>query len=741
MLENKTIRTKILSQLEAEDFIGRTNELDEILRHAKEESNSRGMLILSAPFNGLSELLRQTYDRLFYEQGEIIPVYFSFSKNDHTAEQVARRFLQTFLLQVVAFRRNAANLLNSAPDICEISEIAVPADGHWIDRLVSSCEINSHLKDKRAFVKQSLSAPLRAKFFGANVFVIFDNFQQIESIKGEVNLLDELKEIYERSSVPFVFGGRRRYVLNAVQSGNAKLQKVDVLRLHSLSEADSILLVSHLSEKSEVGINPQTTDLITQKFDGNPSLISSFFLSAKETNEDLDSFQKLEQLYVDSALGGRISKFYDTLLAEITTNFETRKKIIDLLANEESRTPIETWRKRLNLSEDNFQRIIELLHIHEIIQLNAGMVEFSAGNEILRDYLEARYRLEVVGETRALVVGNLLAGSLKRAPVTMSRFYRRSTAIGLREILGVFDCQEIPASLLDYKLFKERHKGATEEQVFAVIENEREKINLPQIFYTANCAAFYPPIGQFTDEKRAAVALGFETGNYLDENEVVWIAAEVDSKLEASAELTEFWCDRLEMVALMCNFINYRLWLITPEGFSPEALEIIKQRRGYGTSRQQIEYLVKHLKAEKLLKAPLNANEYEMIVPMGDDTEMIAAHAVEEIARRHDFQPRAINQIKTALVEACINAAEHSLSPDRKIYQKFTVEDDKIIITISNRGIKIPPKKQAESTTEIEPNEGRRGWGLKLMRNLMDEVKFEQVDDGTRISMIKYLKK
>ncbi|NJM54198.1 MAG: hypothetical protein HC846_12940 [Blastocatellia bacterium] len=49
MLENKTIRTKILSQLEAEDFIGRTNELDEILRHAKEESNSRGMLILSAP--------------------------------------------------------------------------------------------------------------------------------------------------------------------------------------------------------------------------------------------------------------------------------------------------------------------------------------------------------------------------------------------------------------------------------------------------------------------------------------------------------------------------------------------------------------------------------------------------------------------------------------------------------------------------------------------------------------------
>ena len=45
--------------------------------------------------------------------------------------------------------------------------------------------------------------------------------------------------------------------------------------------------------------------------------------------------------------------------------------------------------------------------------------------------------------------------------------------------------------------------------------------------------------------------------------------------------------------------------------------------------------------------------------------------------------------------------------------------------------------KKAE---EIEPHDGRRGWGLKLMKNLMDEVKMEQTDDGTRISMVKYLK-
>ena len=36
---------------------------------------------------------------------------------------------------------------------------------------------------------------------------------------------------------------------------------------------------------------------------------------------------------------------------------------------------------------------------------------------------------------------------------------------------------------------------------------------------------------------------------------------------------------------------------------------------------------------------------------------------------------------------------------------------------------------------------GRRGWGLKLIRDLMDEVEFERVDDGTRLRMTKYLRR
>jgi serine/threonine-protein kinase RsbW len=126
---------------------------------------------------------------------------------------------------------------------------------------------------------------------------------------------------------------------------------------------------------------------------------------------------------------------------------------------------------------------------------------------------------------------------------------------------------------------------------------------------------------------------------------------------------------------------------------------------------------------------------------MGEDNELIAAHTAEQIAKRLTFKPEAINQIKTAVVEACINASEHSFSPDRKIYQRFRVESDRLVVTISSRGV-VPTNLNGASprpdTTEAA--EERRGWGLKLIRTLMDEVEFERVDDGTSLRMTKYIR-
>ena len=728
-------RTKILSSVRAEDFIGRTAETDKLLRHARGENTSHGFLLLSAPAIGASELLKQIYDQLFYEQSEIIPFYFAFKKSDKTALQCAVRFLQNFLQQAIAFRRQNAKILDAAPEVCELARLAEPSDTNWIDCLIETCQTESRLRDERAFIRQAFSAPLRAAAQNAKVFVMLDRLHEAENFSDEIDFIAELNEIFARSEMPFVFSGRRRFLFNEVRENYISHE------LKPLSFSDAGLLTENLAEKFTVKINEQTRDLIAIQMQGSPLFTRFIFQAAGEKRFDLDSFQKVERVYADEIFGGRISGFYEKIFDELTPVVETQKNITgvlyDALTVETEKNPVEAWQRRFDLGEEKFYQIIKRLNTNEIIRLSSNHAEAMSENDILSDYLRGRFRLETIGENRALVVGEMLSDFLKRAPQMMAHLYRENSAIGVRELLSVFDRQEIPLALIDYSIFKDELKGAPNQEILKFLKNESEKINLPQIVYTAHSSAFYPPIEQVVEKNRSAVAIGFVECTYTEDDQTVWLAAEIDSKLEAARDLTEFWCDRLEMVSLVCNFTNYKIWLIAPEGFSPEALEILSRRNAFGSSKKQVELLIDFLDAKEAVGEKLKPNEYEIIVPMGEDTEMIAAQTVEEIARRHNFAPRAINQIKTALVEACINASEHSLSPDRKIHQKFTVEDDKIIITISNRGLRLADK----SKSEITPDEGRRGWGLKLMKSLMDEVKFEQTDDGTRISMTKFLAK
>jgi serine/threonine-protein kinase RsbW len=348
-----------------------------------------------------------------------------------------------------------------------------------------------------------------------------------------------------------------------------------------------------------------------------------------------------------------------------------------------------------------------------------------------------------------LVVADVIAEALKRAPQTIARHYRRTSSLKLRELAGKFDSQMVPAVLFNFAEFAAAYKGAPADDIPAGLEADTNLLRLPQVFYTASGASFSRALREFGEES-SVVAHAFEGGAYTDANEIVWLIAKVESKLEARHALVEKWLELLEAIARQSGFIRTQVWLIANEGFSDEASALLRERKAFGSNQQQFQLLSALLTESggSAASRPDEENEFVLILPMGADNEMLAATTVEQIARRIHFSPEAINQIKTAVVEACINAAEHSLSPERKIYQRFRVENDKLVITISSRGIlpsNIAANIQGESEEADEQNEpaeadNRRGWGLKLIKTLMDEVEFERVDEGTSLRMTKYLR-
>src|SRR5436305_1735084 len=739
----------ILGRIAPDEFVGRFDALAQVVRLASPDAGERGLLLLAAPSVGVSELLRQAYDKLFQENSDAIPIYFALTLSDRTAQATADHFLRTFLRQFVAFRRQDAKLSLASLSIPDLIELIPPGDYEWAERLVEMAERSRNEDDPRAFIRLCLSAPQRAASSGAKPFVLLDGLQLAEQLNGaSLSLGAEFAQALMHSGGPYVLAGLRRHLLDLVDSARNGSEFAGSLRLESLGERDARAMVEHLARRNEININDQTRDLIVQQTNGNPLYITSLLRAAREKRVALTSFRNCQQLYVDELMGGRINRHFSAILEDIAPQSSVRRSLIRALyessQSEGGRAHIDIWRKRLNIEPEQFQKIVRKLHVHELASLNANFIEAGNGSLVWADYLQTRYRLEIEAEPRALVVAGILSETLKRAPQTMARHYRREAALGLRELLEKFNCQRIPASLFHYDRFSRTHKGMDADELAAALDAETDLVRLPQVVHAASCASFHPPIQQVCDEERCAVAHGFDAGQYSDANEVVWIASEIESKLEVGRGVTEMWYDRLMQVARTCNFNRIRLWLVSPEGFSVDASEFLNEREAYGSSRQQLELLTQRINVASAAMARQETapDEFEMVIPMGDDTELIAAHTVEQIARRIQFQPEAINQIKTALIEACINAAEHSLSPDRKIYQRFRVESDRLVVTVSSRGV-VPPQfnaQRSENNNGDDTNDNgkeRRGWGLKLIRSLMDEVEFERVDDGTRLRMTK----
>src|SRR6478609_55226 len=184
---------RLLSALPAGEFFGRKREFDELMLHAW---STGGLRVLSPPCGGSSELLKQVADALFFDSSEITPFYFAFRASDGSARNAATRFLQEFLVQMVAYRRRDPSVYVSSPEICELSDLTTGSDTEWFEKLVKKCDADSPAKDDRSFIRNCLSAPFRVASGGSRIFVMLDDVHETGAIDGVDLMLAEIADVF-----------------------------------------------------------------------------------------------------------------------------------------------------------------------------------------------------------------------------------------------------------------------------------------------------------------------------------------------------------------------------------------------------------------------------------------------------------------------------------------------------------------------------------------------------------------
>ena len=128
----------------------------------------------------------------------------------------------------------------------------------------------------------------------------------------------------------------------------------------------------------------------------------------------------------------------------------------------------------------------------------------------------------------------------------------------------------------------------------------------------------------------------------------------------------------------------------------------------------------------------------ELKLPILKNMELVATQTAEVVSKHMDLSEDKAGEISMALIEACINAFEHSESKS-EIYIHFLIDDDNLTIKVIDKGkgfdstnVKIP-----NIETKLTTSEKKTGWGIMLIKDLMDSVDFESDHTGTTLTMTK----
>lgn len=126
----------------------------------------------------------------------------------------------------------------------------------------------------------------------------------------------------------------------------------------------------------------------------------------------------------------------------------------------------------------------------------------------------------------------------------------------------------------------------------------------------------------------------------------------------------------------------------------------------------------------------LDERTIEVSLPNKLGYERIAMQCSAAFAKIVGFLPERIEDLKTAVSEACLNAMEHGnkCHPDKRVIITMNYQDDVFSVTVADEGEGIEELPEEPNIEEkIENLETPRGLGMFLIKNLVDQVEFNKM--------------
>ncbi|MEM7828682.1 MAG: ATP-binding protein [Candidatus Aenigmatarchaeota archaeon] len=690
--------------------------LEKRFRDFRERLPSHGFcLFLGQRGSGKTSFLRFLSDRIC-EERDRIPIYISFNEIPST-----KNFAETYAVEILKGVARCFDLVPEFPfpsDILlkRIKDKVPSALGRELELIVPAI-ISS---DEEKAIALSLHLPALFKGFGIRLLIIWDDLDALWDTGIKDHMVAFIAKTVKSETPLHLVSGSWMCQENFYYDTPSYIKDIPFIEWKTFEIDETKDMVLFLCETSGISIEKGLLPYIHSMTGGNAYCISSVLKCASEMGINIESITEVNRLYAHAIGAGDIHLYWKRALRESFPDAAVLKEVLSLTDH---------LSKAKSIAINTIPNRFPLLGINQLkILMRKGLIRLAGENLTIGDSLFTVDLLHTIkseildGYSVDLLIMDIFRNLSDRDIISESE--DRGIILSMNDVVNKMGGLRIPR-----RFFTHEDLGLD------------ETVSFPKVIQTS--------IIDFDsiDVKAHLLSLAYDGDIYSSENERL-INILILTKSEVSPDHIDF-LKRFSLRFAMERRIDLwkiRNWIVSKKGFRDDALKRIIEEHIYSTDWRRLKELLKFLQIEYIFLGKKEKKdqetEYEIVIPVASEAETVAARVAEEIASRLEFNEDEIQRIKIALIEACINAFEHAFDEKKKVFVKFSISEDRLLIVVRNYGKKIDLEKVERGVMEKKLSGiKKRGWGIILMKEMMDEVVFEDVEVGTKLKLIKYRRK
>lgn len=706
---------------------------------------------------GKTDLIGRAIRLHMTAEPETVTVYYSLQPYSLDLFDLTRSFYNTFVRQYLYSRRGEEADLQRCIDAWHSGAPQCTACGEPVLREICEAVGRAYSqRDSTNVLSLLVNMPhYLAELQGIRCQVIIDQARYLLQVVHEGNSVPLLRHLLPNLESPTapLFLVDSTVALRTMlgdQLANERMSQFEVRRLETF---ESMAMLQTLSERLGVEMSVRLAETMVQQLGGLPLYLHSIVRRAHLSGQSLNSTERFGEVYAQEIRDGTVHWYWRAQFSAQFPNAVDRHRAVELCSYLSllypQRVNLARLSQRLDVEPSQLKGMIARLQLMGVLDRSFGTVGLT-NDPVLRDLVTVLAWGESSSTSDAELLRRLAARRIRGASAKRSDEITAEFIGRLERLLESFRGQYLPAEWFRYhEDYSSSWTGA--EGVRKWLGSSDTLVRLP--FLTAISTADVGPITEMSTDHRPVVlsGTGYHDKNLTPGNETLWLVIVWPTADPIDAALVH---ESMRIRARAAERTGRKVrntWLIGKATFTREARQLCSRLQLFTGNMDMVDYIFDQMfakdspwrnrktaptpKPEMIVTPPAKEGEeagpevHEISLPAANYPERIATETLEEIARSAGFSIARIGQIKMAVLEAVINAAESSQEPTDKINIRYEVHADRLEVFVRSR---VTPQQAQPTGNGQAP---LAGWGLRMIYTLADEVTIRPFDDGTEIQM------